>query len=240
MPTSYRTALLGAALLALLVPTSAHAQYGSGGAGLVLAIPQGAFADRIDGVGYGLGAEFVVHVPNTPVGFGLAGTFVVYGQETIRERFGGGALGRVDVDVVTTNNIALGHAFVRLQPPIGAFRPYADALVGFSYLFTESRIEDVDFNDDRDIASSTNFDDGAFSYGIGGGVMAQVYSGRPEGTGRAISVFVDARVRYLFGGEADYLREGSIDTDRDGNLTFDVTRSRTDLLLPQLGVTVRF
>jgi hypothetical protein len=233
-----RSALLGAVLLALFAPTSALAQYGSGGVDLVLAIPQGAFADRIDGVGYGLAGEFLYHVPNTPVGFGLSGTFVVYGQETIRERFGGGALGRVEVDVVTTNNIALGHALLRLQPPTGAFRPYADALIGFSYLFTESRIEDVDFDDDRDIASSTNFDDGAFSYGIGGGVMAQVYQGHSDG--RAFSVFVDARVRYLFGGEAEYLREGGIDTDSNGNLTFDVTRSRTDLLMPQLGVTVRF
>ena len=238
MLTLSRSALLGAVLLALLAPTSARAQYGSGGANLVLAIPQGAFADRIDGVGYGLAGEVLYHVPNTPVGFGLSGTFIVYGQETIRERFGSGALGRVEVDVVTTNNIALGHALLRLQPPTGAFRPYADALVGFSYLFTESRIEDVDFADDRDIASSTNFDDGAFSYGIGGGVMAQVYRGHSDG--RAFSVFVDARVRYLFGGEAEYLREGSISTDDNDNLIFDVTRSRTDLLLPQLGVTVRF
>ena len=238
MPSANRFILVGALLLALLLPASAHAQQGSGGVDLVLAIPQGAFADRLDGVGFGLGGEILYHVPNTPVAFGLAGTFIVYGQETIRERFGSGALGRVEVDVVTTNNIALGHLLLRLQPPKGPFRPYADALVGFNYLFTESRIEDVDFNDDRDIASSTNFDDGAFSYGIGGGVMAQVYRGRSDG--RSFGVFVDASVRYLFGGEADYLREGGIDTDNNGNLTFDVTRSRTDLLLPQLGVTVRF
>ena len=233
-----RLASVGALLIAFFLPTAAQAQYGSGGVDLVVAVPQGAFADRLDGVGFGLGGDFLYHVPNTPVGFGVAGTFIVYGQETIRERFGGGALGRVEVDVVTTNNIALGHLLVRLQPPNGPFRPYADALVGVSYLFTESRIEDVDFNDDRDIASSTNFDDAAFSYGVGGGVMAQVYKGRSDG--RRFRVFLDASVRYLFGGEAEYLREGGISSDRNGNLTFDVTRSRTDLLLPQFGVTVRF
>ena len=129
---------------------------------------------------------------------------------------------------------------LRLQPPSGAFRPYADALVGVNYLFTESRIEDVDFDDDRDIASSTNFDDAAFSYGLGGGVMAQVYRGHASGTGRSYAVFVDARLRYLFGGEADYLREGAIEADRNGNPIYHVTRSSTDLLLPQLGVTFRF
>lgn len=233
-----RFALLAVLVLLAFAPT--QAQIANGSVTAVLAIPQGEFADRIDGVGFGLAGEFVAHIPNTPVGLGLSGTFLTYGRETIRERFGGGALGRVEVDVVTSNNIALGHVLLRLQPPSGAFRPYADALVGVGYLFTESRIEDVDFNDDRDIASSTNFDDATFSYGIGGGVMAQVYSGQSNGTGRAFTVSIDARLRYIFGGEADYLREGGISTDRDGDLVFDVTRSSTDLLLPQLGVSIRF
>src|SRR5690606_33853086 len=91
MHTPTRSVLLGLFLLALLVPT-AHAQYGAGGLNVVLAIPQGAFADRIDGVGYGLGGEFVFHIPNTPVGLGIEGTFVTYGHERIRTRFGSGAL----------------------------------------------------------------------------------------------------------------------------------------------------
>jgi hypothetical protein len=237
-----RSALLASLFLALFALSSpARAQVGSGGVNLVLAIPQGEFADRLDGaVGFGLSGEFVAHIPNTPVGFGIGGTFLIYGQERIRERFGSGALGRIEVDVVTSNNIALGHVLLRLQPPQGTFRPYADALVGVNYLFTESRIEDVDFDDDQDIASSTNFDDAALSYGIGGGVMARVFSGRSKDSGRPYAIFVDARLRYLFGGEADYLREGDIEADGNGDPIYNVTRSDTDLLLPQLGVTFRF
>jgi hypothetical protein len=239
MRLSLRFALLSL-LLALLSIAPARAQVGNGSLTAVLAVPQGEFADRVDGVGFGLAGDFVVQIPNTPVGLGLSGTFLTYGRETIRERFGSGALSRVEVDVTTSNNIALGHLLLRLQPPSGAFRPYADALVGVGYLFTESRIEDVDFDGDQDIASSTNFDDATFSYGIGGGVTAQVYSGRSNDSGRPFAVSIDARVRYLFGGEADYLREGGISSDRDGNLLLDVTRSSTDLLLPQLGVSILF
>ncbi len=219
---------------------SAAAQPTSGGVHGVVAVPQGSFADRLDATGFGLSAAFVHHIAGSPVGVGVEGTFVTYGRETIRERFGSGALSRVDVDVVTTNNIALGHLVLRLQPATGAVRPYGDALVGLAYLFTESRIEDVDFNDDRDIASSTNFDDAAFSYGLGGGIMARVYSGHSSDDGRPFDVFVDARIRYLFGGEAKYLREGDIETDADGDPIFFFTESRTDLLLPQLGITIRF
>jgi len=239
MRPSIRLTLLSL-LFTLFAVAPAQAQIGTGSLNAVLAIPQGEFADRLDGVGFGLGGEFVVHIPNTPVGLGLSGTFLTYGRERITERFGGGALGRVEVDVVTSNNIALGHVLLRLQPQNGAFRPYADALVGVGYLFTESRIEDVDFDDDRDIASSTNFDDATLSYGIGGGVMAQVYRGQSGSTGRPFVVSIDARLRYLFGGEADYLREGGIRTNENDDLVFDVTRSSTDLLLPQLGVSIRF
>jgi hypothetical protein len=239
MRFSSRSALLAAFAL-LLFALPARAQIGSGTVNAVLAVPQGEFADRLDGVGFGLSGTFVAHIPNTPIGFGIEGTFLTYGHERIRERFGSGALSRVEVDVVTSNNIALGHLLLRLQPPQGAFRPYADALVGVGYLFTESRIEDVDFDDDRDIASSTNFDDVTFSYGLGGGVMAQVYRGHSEDSGRPYAIFVDARLRYLFGGEAEYLREGGLRTDANDNLVFDVERSRTNLLLPQIGVTFRF
>lgn len=238
MSILFRSVSLG--LLLFLLAPSVSAQYGGGGVDAVLAIPQGQFADRLDGIGYGLSGNLVLHIPNTPVGLGIEGTFVTYGRETIRERFGSGALGRVEVDVETTNNILLGHLLLRLQSPSGALRPYADALVGVNYLFTESRIADVDFGDDRDIASSTNFDDAAFSYGLGGGVMAQVFSGRSGETGRPYGVFIDARVRYLLGGKADYLQEGDIGADSNGDPIYTVTQSSTDLLLPQLGMTIRF
>jgi hypothetical protein len=49
-------------------------------------------------------------------------------------------------------------------------------------------------------------------------------------------VFVNFRVRYLFGGEADYLsfrRE-------DGQVSIDFNNSRTDLITFQLGVAFTF
>lgn len=43
----------------------------------------------------------------------------------------------------------------------------------------------------------------------------------------------------MFGREAEYLREGSIIRE-NGNVTFDVVQSTTDLLYFKLGVTVGF
>ena len=52
-------------------------------------------------------------------------------------------------------------------------------------------------------------------------------------------LLLDARVRYLFGGEASYLGRGDLRA-ADGTLLVEPRRSRTDLLVPQVGVTLRF
>jgi len=238
MPSTARL-LVAAAALAVLLPAGASAQHFSTGAQVTIGVPTGEFSERLDGaIGFGLTGHILYHIPRTPVGVGAELGFLVYGQETIRERFGGGALGRVEVDVITTNNIALGHLLFRLQPPSGTFRPYADALLGLNYLFTQSRIQDVR-GDRPEIAASTNFDDVAFSFGAGAGFQA-VLLDRVSETGRPGKLALDVRLRYLRGQEAEFLKRGSVREDASGNLVFDVERSRTDLLMPQVGIAVFF
>lgn len=211
----------------------------SAGGQFTVAIPMGDFYERLDGaLGFGASAHGLYLIPRTPVGVGVELGFLTYGQETLRERFGGGATGRVDIHVVTTNNIATGHFLVRLQPHSGTFRPYADGLIGVNYLFTESRIEDVRGNR-PEIAASTNFDDVTFSFGGGAGFQALLMD-RVGETGRAGQLLLDVRLRYLFGREAEYLKRGSIRELDGGQIVYDVERSRTDLLLPQVGLTFRF
>ncbi|MDX1531668.1 MAG: hypothetical protein R3362_09090 [Rhodothermales bacterium] len=224
-------------LLALFtLAGSAHAQRAQGGAQFMVGVPLGAFYDRVETVGFGLSGQLLYHFGRAPIAVGVEGGFLVYDQERFNECL---TTCRVRVDVVTSNNVALGHLVLRLQPASGTLRPYADVLAGVHYLFTESRLEDEDFGENHEIASSTNFDDAAFSYGAAAGILVQVHSGRTR-AGRPYALHVDGRLRYLRGGEADYLRRGSIRETADGDLLFDVERSRTDLLLPQVGVTVRF
>jgi hypothetical protein len=229
-----------AALLFLIAPAGAIAQNVAVGGQFMVGVPTGEFSERLDGaIGYGLTGQFIYHIPRIPVGVGAELGFLVYGQETIRERFGSGGLGRVEVDVITTNNIGFGHLLFRLQPPAGTFRPYADGLIGLNYLFTQSRIQDVRGGDRPEIAASTNFDDIAFSFGGGAGFQALLLD-RVSETGQRGQLLLDVRLRYMRGQEADYLKRGSIRETATGELEFDVERSRTDLLMPQVGVSFRF
>lgn len=53
-------------------------------------------------------------------------------------------------------------------------------------------------------------------------------------------LFLDMKVRYLKGTEAEYLTEGSIIGNQDGTVTLLPSRSKTDLLQYQIGLSVKF
>jgi hypothetical protein len=157
-----------------------------------------------------------------------------YGSSERREPFST-TIPDVFVRVNTTNNFILGHAILRLQPNTGVFRPYLQGMVGFNYLFTETKIENEN-NVGQEVASSTNLSDGAFSYGGGAGLMFMVYH---PNDGSISDVYLDLGARYIFGGEAEYLKEGSV-RNVNGRVAYDSYTSATDLLELQIGVTVRF
>jgi hypothetical protein len=148
----------------------------------------------------------------------------------------------VTVDVETTNNFALGHLFLRLQPNSGSIRPYLEGALGGNYLFTKTSIKNHG-NGGEEVASSTNLDDVAFSYGGGAGllvVLAHYDSEGSRGDDSKISdLLLDVRCRYLAGAEAEYLKEGSIRRVA-GQVVYDVIRSQTNLLSLQIGIAVRF
>lgn len=227
----YYTTLL---LLVLGLASPAQAQlYPQGDINIVVGVPQGEFQDRVDNAGIGLNFFVGLGLGRSPIVFGIDGGFLVYGFERRREPFST-TIPDVTVRVETSNAIAMGHVLLRLQPPTGPIQPYVDGLFGVKYFFTETSIRDDSFRDDE-IASSTNFDDAALSYGLGGGIDIQVFQGR----GKLGALLINVGARYLFGTEAEYLQEGSIER-RNGRVFFNVDRSETDLLLMQLGVTLKF
>jgi len=219
-----------------------HPSFGQGQASLYLTagVPQGDFKQNVNRPGFGLSGFLGCGLGRTPLMFGGSLGVIVYGSESRREPFST-TIPDVTVDVVTNNNILFGHLIVQLKSNRGTFRPYLEGLFGFNYLFTETRIENPS-EPGEEVASTTNFRDFTWSYGGGGGLMFKVAEHVPEEGAwkkRKLHFFVDMKVRYLFGGEAEYLKEGSI--RRQGTkVTFDVSRSRTDLFSIHLGVFTEF
>lgn len=232
----YRSFRLLALVVALIAVAPATAQVrGEGALSVIFGVPQNGFSTQVDGAGIGIGFFGGVSGRRSPILVGADLGFLIYGYERRSEPFSY-SIPDVYVDVVTSNNIFLGHFLVRLRPPTGPVRPYAEALFGMKYLFTTTEIRNEWYYDDEPIAVSTNFDDAAPSYGLGGGIDLQISRGR--GRGRP-ALMLHAGVRYLIGGQADYLREGSIRREF-GRVGYDVARSETDLLINEFGISMRF
>lgn len=227
------TLLTALFLLGLFIAPSATAQINAEGSlKFTVGLPRAEFADQLDATGFGINMSGAIGFPGSPLLIGLDGGYMLYGHERRNEPFST-TIPDVTVDVVTDNSVAMGHVFLRLSPNLPGIKPYADALFGFKYFFTETRIESEQF-DQNEITRSTNFDDTAMSYGFGGGVKITVFN--PPGKG---GVHIDLGAKYLMGSEAEYLKEGSI-RRQNGQVTFDVNNSRTDLLLIQFGVGMTF
>lgn len=232
MDKRYLAGLLVLMLGVSLVSAVRAQVYPQGDITFVVGVPQGEFGRHVDDVGFGLNFFAGLGLGRTPFVVGIDGGFLVYGFERRHEPFST-TIPDVTVAVETSNAIAMGHLLLRLQPPTGSFQPYIDGLFGFKYFFTETSINDEHHGDHYAIASSTNFDDAALSYGVGGGIDIKIHRGHRK------SVFINVGARYLFGSEAQYLKEGSIER-RNGQVFFTTERSETDLLITQLGITLKF
>ncbi len=237
-----RTVLPVIAFLILLVPSSTDAQaIPEASIAFSLGFPSGEFSDHVPGTGFGIDLVGGIQLPRSPLFLGAELGFLIHGRESRREPFST-TIPDVEVRVITTNNILNGHLFLRLQPGVGSVRPYFDALIGFKYLFTLTEIRDVWHSDDEPIAHSTNLGDIAFSRGVGFGIAINLWADNwdsDNGRERPVALQLDIGLRYLLGSEADYLKKGSIERV-DGNIQFDIERSRTDVIHPMIGLRATF
>lgn len=221
------------AFLTFINANSALAQ--AGGLNIMLGFPAGEFKENVIRTGFGLSGHFLLlaPTPERPFGIGLNVGYLNYGQETRREPFSL-TIPDVTVDVERSNNLVNFHALFQLGFGSGSVRPFVEGLFGGSYIFTETTIRS---RGTEEVASSNNFDDFAWSYGGGGGILILLHSGE-QGDDLG-SFFLDIKARYLFGSEAEYLKEGSVIVS-NGRVTYQVSRSKTDLITAHVGVVAYF
>lgn len=209
---------------------------------LGVGIPQGDFRDQSDHVGGGINLMGGYRFANSPVMLGLEFGFMNFGTDT-REEPLSTTIPDLTVEVENSYNLVHGDFLVRLIAPPSTFRPYVDGLVGFNYFFTETVIRDRDDFDGEKL-SDTNYEDTALSYGFGAGTQIRLWQKKGPMISdmddvEPSSVYLNVRARYMFGREAEYLQKGSIEIE-DGEVFYDVSQSKTDLLHIKIGVVVNF
>lgn len=196
-----------------------------------LAFPQGEFGEEVDNLGYGLSGEFLFlsPKPKSPFGIGLSLGYYIYGRELSREPWSN-TIPWVTLDVEKTNNLVNFHILFEAGFPSGRIRPYIQGLFGGEYLYTQTSVSG-EYNQET-IASSTNYDDWAWSYGAGAGILV-LLGGDPVTEIGAI--YLDLKGRYLFGSETTYLKEGDMEVI-SGKVYYTPSESKTDMLTIHAGI----
>lgn len=229
----------------------AFGQFHSGGAvqaeiNATAGIPYGEFDRQIEGEAAGMSAFIGGPVPRSPFVLGSEIGFLNYGTDTQLRLYSTVFDAGVDrhlavpVEAVSTtasNNVLLGHFVVRLQPIRGPFQPYVDAVGGMKYFITRLRADGDVIVFRRGLSQDAHFTDFAFSYGFGGGFELRLYEHASVWSEKTAHVSLHAGLRYLLGTEATYALAGSM-RDVGGRILVDEVESRTDMLVPQLGIRV--
>ncbi|MCF8266680.1 MAG: hypothetical protein K9I69_01270 [Ignavibacteriales bacterium] len=199
---------------------------------LLAASPQGEFRKNVDRLGYGIQLDATFFSPDKvrPVAFGININYLVYGEEN-ESRPLSLTIPDVRVDVSRKNSMLNFQLLTRLSPFSGTVRPYLDVFGGGAYIYTSTSVDSE--VDDRDVFESNNFDDFAWTYGYGAGLLFRV----AENLGDVRRLFVDLRVRSNYSSEAEYLKEGAvIINSANGNVSYNVSTSKLDYLSFHIGV----
>jgi|WetSurMetagenome_2_1015567.scaffolds.fasta_scaffold121497_2 hypothetical protein len=237
-PFTFNYSIILLLTLTLIFLTSIKSFSQSAGLNILLALPQGEFRENVDRAGFGLSGHFTLFkaMPGMPFTFGINAGYINYGSESRTIPFNQWA-GDVPVDVNRTNNLVNFHLLFQVFPFEGSVKPYLDILFGGNYLFTTTEIK----SNDKQIASTTNQDDIGWSYGGGGGFLIKLVDLDPIGESMSPStLWLDLKVRYLFGTEAEYLKEGSVVVHDNGTVDYYYSKSKIDLVTIHLGVVIEF
>jgi len=243
----------------LLIISFIFSQNFSGNIGLMGQFPQGEFKDEGVTTGFGIDINGMYYPVNElAFGLNLGGSRYGYSERQINFNY---YTDLVKVTEETSNNIGFGHLFFRIIPFRGNIKPYIEGLFGLKNLDTTTKLYSNSYNcdsdpsygdyDDCQIAESTNSSDNALSYGVGAGLEIKLFSKVKftqykveveQSSNGNLSFFMNGR--YLWGGEAQYLKKGDIEYSdpEDGPVetTFNWNESKTDLLQLTIGVSFHF
>ncbi len=241
------TRVVRAALAVLVATASAHAQIVERrprstepveqdaipttyvGGSLTYAEPQGVFGDYVNAA-FGL-TGYLVHAfdPDGIVALRADLGYLIYGHTTRRQPLGGGALGLINVDVTTSNNIMFGGLGLQVMAPTGRVRPYVSGSLGFSYFFTTSSVEGS--QNTEPFAQSDNYTDGGFTTMWGGGLYVPLRTG-------ARPIVLDLGAQMHKNNDIQYLNKDSIHIpDSQSTPVITPIRSAADFITFRLGLT---
>jgi hypothetical protein len=184
----------------------------------------GEFKNFIPNTGFGANTEFFFFSPSekVPYGIGLNLSYVSYGIQWGVDPY----TDETGLNFNRANNFASIHILFQLAPSRGSVRPYFEALFGGSYIYSKT-----EYGFYYEPPMLLWIDDWAWSYGAGVGLKLLSIGDAVFNHG---SVYIDLKVRYLFGTTTSYLDRESIIVYYDA-VEYSLIESKTDMLTASIG-----
>ena len=223
-------------VLAMSCSISAQRDIGTFGLNFQVGLPQGAFQEAYDEVGFGGSMDLYFKInPSFPLYAGV--NFSMMGFEQLRRDFDvllpGGFYG--EYRLRAASNLFSGYAGLRIMPSTGWIQPYAEGLIGFKNFYISKRLEHYD-NFDDEWQEQDRDTDGDWTLGYGGSAGLLFFFGNS-------GIALDIKCSYLAGGEVSFFKlKEDIDEDQfedDPFSAFDPLKATTNMLIPQIGVVFR-
>ena len=163
------------AVLLLILPSAALASTGvrpvTFAGNFTMGFPIDEFKDNVDEIALGGHLYATISMPGTPIQLGGSIGYMSQGSVKVEtDLVGGGVI--VPADVVTRNNVFMGHLILRLQHAEMLLRPYVDGYFGFGRYWTTT---EVTVFGETEIQNHKDLDSWTANYGLGGGIMLEVY-----------------------------------------------------------------
>lgn len=202
-----------------------------------LSLPQQDYYKASADAGFGIRANFLYKPSTTvPIKFGLELGMQEKGRQT--QYFSGLIYGFYEeFKVSATNNIFSLMLLTRFQPSqinnksrfFGGLKPFLDLAAGWNVFFSTVDVERQtyysSYNDNYSKSTKAHW---AFTFGPAAGLDIPLNKYDDLG--------LELKVAYLFGGHTKYLTDPYI--DNNANVSFKEKESRTDMLIPQVGIRI--
>lgn len=227
-----RAVAISAGLLAVAIPALAQRyglrevrDVGTGGINLVVAVPMGEFRRNVDVAG-GVDVFGTLNLGRgNPVALRLGGSYLMYGHDSriVTQPY-------FPLAINTTYSIVTFGFGPQLTFGTGPVKLYGFGTLGATYISARSSYR-VDGCGCETFSSETDFDDWTAALQTGGGLLVTLNS-------RHVPVALDLGARYLYNGEAWYVSPGDVVPQPNGDVFIYPTRSRADLMMFHVGVSV--
>lgn len=208
-----------------------YAQKFSASVDFQVPVPQSDYRKVNPNPGYGMRGNFLYQAQEyIPIKFGIELGIQEKGRTS--KRFSGSGIFSDDFKVSATNNIFSVLILTRFQPVvIGKVKPFIDLTAGWNAFFSTVEVERLtyysEYNNSNSKSTKAKW---ALTYGATGGVDIPL--------NKADEIGLEIKMSYLIGNNTQYLTNPYI--DENGKASFVQENSRTNMLIPQVGVRFSF